>query len=79
MAIRLQTGAAKDESKTKGVRAVVFMIAIKFNGEEESWGKSLIMSCFGGVRGKSAQSNTFLHRLGSHGAFIRVQSGLCTE
>lgn len=68
--IRLQTAAAKDESKTKNVHQVVFMIAIKFSGEEESWGKSGVISCFGGVRRKSAQSNTFFHRLGSHERFI---------
>lgn len=33
--IRPQSDAGKDESKTKDVHEVVFMIAIKFSGEEE--------------------------------------------
>lgn len=33
--IRLHTAAAKDESRTKDAHEVVFMIAIKFSGEEE--------------------------------------------
>lgn len=67
--IRLQTDAARDESQTKAVHEAAFMIAIRFSGEEESWGKSGVISCFGGVRRKSAQSNTFFHRLGSHDRF----------